>query len=195
VAAILAAPSAASAGGLFVPGYGPQAQPRAGAFVAKADDASALYYNPAGLAWQKGTSLSLGMNFIDFDQSYQRSGEYETPEDGDPLPWTGQPFEKVDDASTPAVGFGGFQGIPLIGVVTDLGGRIPLPMVFGIGMIADHGYPERKYQADYQPDDPDTPPPPQRYDIIEQDVSAAFQGWPGPSPRRLRRAGTSGRSR
>jgi long-chain fatty acid transport protein len=172
--AAAALPASARAGGLFVPGYGPQAQPRAGAFVAKADDASALYYNPAGLAWQKGTSLSLGMNFIDFQQRYQRSGSYETPEDGDPLPWTGQPFEEVNDASTPAVGFGGFQGIPLIGVVTDLGGRIPLPMVFGIGMIADHGFPEREYQEDYVPDDPDSPPPPQRYDIIEQDVSAAF---------------------
>ena len=88
VAAILAAPVAASAGGLFVPGYGSQAQPRAGAFVAKADDASALYYNPAGLAWQKGTSLHLGMNFIDFDQTYQRAGVYETPEEEGPLPWT-----------------------------------------------------------------------------------------------------------
>ncbi len=172
VAAALATPGVAIAGGLFVPGYGSQAQPRAGAFVAKADDASALYYNPAGLAWQKGTSLHLGMNFIDFDQTYQRSGAYETPEDGDALPWTGQPFEEVNDASTPAVGFGGFQGIPLIGVVTDLGGRTPL--VFGIGMIADHGFPEREYQEGYQPDDPDSPPPPQRYDIIEQDVSAAF---------------------
>jgi len=172
VAAVLAASGAARAGGLFVPGYGPQAQPRAGAFVAKADDASALYYNPAGLAWQKGTSLALGMNFVDFEQSFKRAGSYETPETGDPVPWTGQEYEEVKNDSTPAVGFGGFQGIPLIGLVTDLGGRTPL--VFGVGMIADHGYPERKYQADYQPDDPDTPPPPQRYDIIEQDVSAAF---------------------
>lgn len=171
-AAAVAAPGAASAGGLFVPGYGSQAQPRAGAFVAKADDASALYYNPAGMAWQSGTSLHLGMNFIDFDQSFQRAGVYETPEDGEPLAWTGQPYAEVSDASTPAVGFGGFQGIPLFGLVTDLGGRTPL--VFGIGMIADHGFPEREYQEDYMPDDPDTPPPPQRYDIIEQDVSAAF---------------------
>jgi long-subunit fatty acid transport protein len=41
-------------------------------------------------------------------------------------------------------------------------------------MIADHGFPEREYQEDFMPDDPDTAPPPQRYDIIEQDVSAAF---------------------
>lgn len=172
VAAVVAVPGAASAGGLFVPGYGSQAQPRAGAFVAKADDASALYYNPAGMAWMVGTSLGLGMNFVDFEQRFKRAGVYETPETGGDLPWTGQEYEEVDNDSTPAVGFAGFQGIPLIGVVTDLGGRTPL--VFGIGMIADHGYPERKYQKDYMPDDPDTPPPPQRYDIIEQDVSAAF---------------------
>jgi long-chain fatty acid transport protein len=172
VAAVVAVPGAASAGGLFVPGYGNQAQPRAGAFVAKADDGSALYYNPAGMAWQKGTSLTVGMNFIDFEQSFTRAGSYETPEQGGNLPWTGDPYEKVENNSTPAVGFGAFQGIPLIGVVTDLGGKTPL--VFGIGMIADHGYPERKYQNTYMPDDPDTPPPPQRYDVIEQDVSAAF---------------------
>ena len=174
VAAALATPGVAIAGGLFVPGYGSQAQPRAGAFVAKADDPSALYYNPAGLAWQKGTSLHLGMNFIDFDQRYQRTGNYEMPEEGDTLPWTGDPYPEVNDNSTPAVGVGGFQGIPLFGVATDLGGRIPLPLVFGVGLIADHGFPEREYQEGYLPDDPDTAPPPQRYDIIEQDVSAAF---------------------
>jgi long-subunit fatty acid transport protein len=174
LAAILTAPALASAGGLFVPGYGSQAQPRAGAFVAKADDPSALYYNPAGRARQKGTSLHLGMNFIDFDQTYQRTGNYEMPEEGDTLPWTGDPYAEVSDNSTPAVGVGGFQGIPLFGVATDLGGRIPLPLVFGVGLIADHGFPEREYQEGYLPDDPDTAPPPQRYDIIEQDVSAAF---------------------
>jgi long-subunit fatty acid transport protein len=169
----LAAATGAHAGGLFVPGYGSQAQPRAGAFVAKADDPSALYYNPAGLAKQKGTSLHLGMNFIAFNQDFQRTGSYEAPEgQAEPAPWTGDPYPAVRNESTPAVGFGRFQGIPLFGLATDLGGASPL--VFGIGLIADHGYPERKISGDYQFEDPDRPPPPQRYDIVEQDVSAAF---------------------
>jgi long-chain fatty acid transport protein len=167
----LAAPGA-RAGGLFVPGYGSQAQPRAGAFVAKADDPSALYYNPAGLAGQRGTSIHLGFNFVAFNQTYQRAGVYEAPEEGEPPPWTGDPYPEVKNESTPAIGFGRFQGIPLLGVATDLG--LDLPVVFGVGVIADHGYPERKISEDYQFEDPNRPPPPQRYDIIEQDVSAAF---------------------
>lgn len=168
----LAAAGGARAGGLFIPGYGSQAQPRAGAFVAKADDPSALYYNPAGLAKQKGTSIHLGFNLVDFDQTYQRTGSYEAPEEGESPSWVGQPYAEVSDNSKPAVGIGGFQGIPLFAVATDLGGASPV--VFGIGLIADHGFPEREYSEDYQFEDPDVPPPPQRYDIINQDVSAAF---------------------
>jgi len=172
VLAALTAPAAsARAGGLFIPGYGSQAQPRAGAFVAKADDPSALYYNPAGLAKQKGTSIHLGFNFVDFDQTFRRAGAYEQPEEGAPPPWTGQPYPEVSDNSKPALGFGGFQGIPLFGVATDLGGKTPF--VFGIGLIAEHSFPEREYAEGYQFEGPE-PPPPQRYDIISADVSAAF---------------------
>jgi long-subunit fatty acid transport protein len=162
----------ARAGGLFVPGYGSQAQPRAGAFVAKADDPSALYYNPAGLAKQKGTAIHLGFNFIAFNQTYQRAGAYEVPDEGEPPPWAGDPYPEVSNEASPAIGVGRFQGIPLFGVATDLGGVSPV--VFGVGLIADHGYPERTIEDDYQFEDPDRPPPPQRYDIIDQDVSAAF---------------------
>lgn len=169
-------PSAALAGGLFVPGYGSQGQPRAGAFVAKADDASALYYNPAGLAKQRGTSIHLGFNLIDFDQSFQRTGVYEQPGMGAAPDYVGDPYPEVADNSSPALGIGGFQGIPTFGVVTDLGGRSPV--VIGIGLIAEHGFPEREYGESYLADngfsDPDRAPPPGRYDILEQDVSAAF---------------------
>jgi long-chain fatty acid transport protein len=176
LALVIAAPSG-RAGGLVVPGYGSQAQPRAGAFVAKADDGSALYYNPAGLAKQRGTSIHLGFNLVDFDQTFTRDGAYEEPEDpADSPSYTGQPYATVSDNSSPALGIGGFQGIPLLAVVTDLGGRTPL--VFGVGLIAEHGFPEREYGEEYLSSgsfsDPDVAPPPGRYDILEQDVSAAF---------------------
>lgn len=173
--AVLASAPSVHGGGLVVPGYGSQAQPRAGAFVAKADDASALYYNPAGLAKQKGTSVHLGFNLIDFDQTYQRAGTYEPAGDSDmgpTHPYTGQEFAEVSDNSTPALGVGGFQGIPTFGVVSDLGGATPL--TFAIGLIAEHGFPEREYGEDYAFEDPDVAPPPNRYDILEQDVSVAF---------------------
>lgn len=175
--AVLASGPSAFAGGLVVPGYGSQGQPRAGAFVAKADDGSALYYNPAGLAKQKGTSIHLGMNFIDFSQKYKRTGSYEAPgatDMGNAHSYTGDSYEQVSDNSTPAVGFGGFQGIPTFAVVSDLGGRSPV--VIAIGLIAEHGFPEREYAEDYIENgfESDTAPPPNRYDILEQDVSVAF---------------------
>ncbi|HUS65694.1 MAG TPA: outer membrane protein transport protein [Kofleriaceae bacterium] len=176
---LASAPSAALAGGLYVPGYGSQGQPRAGAFVAKADDGSALYYNPAGLAKQRGTSIHLGFNFIDFDQKFQRAGVYEDWDPGNggtPPDYIGEPFAAQEDNATPAVGFGGFQGIPTFAVVSDLGGKSPV--VLAIGLIAEHGFPEREYGEAYLADgsfsDPSVAPPPGRYDILEQDVSAAF---------------------
>lgn len=42
--------SSAFAGGMFLPFRGARATGRAGAFTAGVDDASALYYNPAGMA-------------------------------------------------------------------------------------------------------------------------------------------------
>ena len=51
---------------MVLPGYGSAAQPRAGAFVAKADDPSAVHHNPAGLAKQRGTVVQIGFNLVSF---------------------------------------------------------------------------------------------------------------------------------
>jgi len=51
----------ASAAGLFTPDTGIVAMGRGGAFVATADDNSALYYNPAGLWQMKGLQVRGGM--------------------------------------------------------------------------------------------------------------------------------------
>ena len=70
-------PATAVGGGIFVPGTGPQAQGRAGACVAKADDPSALYHNPAGFSKMVGTVIYMGTNFVDYDIEFQRFGRYE----------------------------------------------------------------------------------------------------------------------
>ncbi len=162
----------AHAGGLYLPGYGSQAQPRAGAFTAKADDPTALFHNPAGLAKQAGTAIHLGFNFVDFSQAFTRDGAYEV----DPLgahPWEGQTYAEVTNQAKPSLGLGSIAAIPLLGVTSDLG--LDLPMVFGVGFIAAHGYPFRDLGTDYIFEDPNTPPPITRYDIIEQEaVSAHF---------------------
>jgi len=51
VAAMFAETSTANAGGFYLLDRGVRANGRAGAFVAGADDPSAITYNPAGLAW------------------------------------------------------------------------------------------------------------------------------------------------
>lgn len=53
----LAVAAGARAAGIDTPDQGAQAMARGGAFAAKADDPSAIYYNPAGLAKLRGWNL------------------------------------------------------------------------------------------------------------------------------------------
>ncbi len=70
-------PATALAAGFEVPDLGAQASGRAGAFTALADDPTAIAYNPAGLAFQKGANLllegSLAWNAVSFRR---REGPY-----------------------------------------------------------------------------------------------------------------------
>jgi long-chain fatty acid transport protein len=59
VASLVWSPSALG-GGLEVPMQGARAAGQADAFVAQADDPSAIHYNPAGLTQLKGTQISIG---------------------------------------------------------------------------------------------------------------------------------------
>lgn len=163
--ALLAAPATARAGGIVLPGLGPQAQARAGAFTAKADDPSALFHNPAGFAKQKGLVVYLGFNLLDYSMEFQRAGTYDAT--GEDLPFEGQPFPVTEDTSSPAVGLGPFQTTPLLAISSDLGGDLPLRV--GFGVYAPHSYPDRAYDTDYVFEaDPNQAPPPGRYDIFEQ---------------------------
>ncbi len=171
VAALLFSPATASAGGLFVPGLGPQAQARAGAFVAKADDPTALFHNPAGFVKQTGTVVYIGANLLDFKLRYHRAGVYDAT--GENLAFEGQPYAWAEDESSPALGIGPLQAIPLIAVSTDFG--LKLPVRFGIGFYAPHAYPEREFSPDYEFEaDPNEAPPPQRYDMMKQEALVAL---------------------
>jgi long-chain fatty acid transport protein len=57
------------ASGTLVEEQGSRASAQGGAFVARADDASALFYNPAGLAFQQ-TSFMSGFSFINSHMKY-----------------------------------------------------------------------------------------------------------------------------
>ena len=56
--------AAAFAGGFQVNEHGAKGMGMSGAFVAQANDGSAIFYNPAGLAFQKGFCVLLGGTFI-----------------------------------------------------------------------------------------------------------------------------------
>jgi hypothetical protein len=68
-------PASLNAGAVMVPGFGARAMGMGGAFVAVADDATAVYWNPAGLAQlskaefalSASTGISLGMYDNDLD--------------------------------------------------------------------------------------------------------------------------------
>jgi long-chain fatty acid transport protein len=160
----------AAAGGLFVPGTGPQAQGRAGAFVAKADDPSALFHNPAGFAKMDGWVVQIGVNFVDYDLTYSRAGVYEEPANVD-LPWAGQAYDPVEDESSPEIGVGGFQAVPLIAVSGDVGVD---NLRIGFGVYAPQAFPNRDFAPDYEFEDPNTPPPAQRYDMMSTSASTVL---------------------
>jgi len=161
--------STVHAGGIYVPGAGPQAQARAGAFVAKADDPSAIFHNPAGFAKGVGTVILIGANLLDLSLEFTRSGGYESPVQDD---GGSNPYPTVSDDSKPIIGIGGIQAIPILAVTTDLG--LDLPGVrFAAGLYAPHGYPQRDFGR-YDFEDPNRNPPPNRYDTQKQEVGAAF---------------------
>jgi long-chain fatty acid transport protein len=113
-AALAVLPDAALAAGLEVPDNGAQALGRGGAFTAKADDPTALQYNLAGLAAQRGTRVLADAKLSLGTFSFQRAGNY--PDDPrDPrTPWGGRPFPRVVDSARPLP-------VPFLAVASDLG--------------------------------------------------------------------------
>ena len=167
--AILCVPSIAGAGGLFLPGAGAVSAGRAGAAIASTDDGEALAVNPAGLAKAKGTTITLAASIISYAMEFTRRGTYNAVEAED-YPYEGQKFGTVTDASAPKLGFGSYQPVPVIAVVTDLGGAIP-GLHLALGLYAPNAYPFRDMSNGYKfnGSNPGTPPPPSRYDILKQD--------------------------
>lgn len=100
-AALLCASSTAYAGGFDIPDNGAQALGRGAAFVAKADDSTAIYYNPAGLARQRGTRVYAGGNLYLHSFEFQRSGSFPDDPNDPATPWGQRPFPVVNNAAGP----------------------------------------------------------------------------------------------
>jgi long-chain fatty acid transport protein len=73
VAALSLAPATAWAGGFEIADQGPRGAGRAGAFTVRADDPSAVDYNPAGLARMRGTRVYLANRFTYGNEEYKRA--------------------------------------------------------------------------------------------------------------------------
>src|SRR5271169_3823767 len=71
LALVAVAPRTADAAGLYFSDRGVRPMGRAGAFVAGADDAGAVWYNPAGLA-DAGSSLLMDFAWLRFSVAYTR---------------------------------------------------------------------------------------------------------------------------
>lgn len=80
--ALVALPSLARAGGMFIPGRGARPLGRAGSFVAGADDAQAMAYNPAGLADIDGFSALLDAGIVLQRVHYDRVDSGNNPQPG-----------------------------------------------------------------------------------------------------------------
>ncbi|MGN6108623.1 MAG: OmpP1/FadL family transporter [Kofleriaceae bacterium] len=169
---VVAVPTA-SAGGLFLPGSGAVSTSRAGAAVASTEDGEALSINPAGLAKTHGTTITIAASLIQYSMQFTRRGTY------DDIPsevhaYEGTPFATVENKPKPPLGIGSFQPIPVVAIVSDLGGKVP-GLHVAAGLYAPSGYPFRDMSNGYKfNEDTTLPPPPSRYDVLQQESQVLF---------------------
>jgi long-chain fatty acid transport protein len=187
LAALLSA-GPAFAGGFDVPDNGTEALGRGGAFVAKADDGTALYYNPAGMARQEGTRLTIDANLVIHDMAFTRAGVYDDPVNGN-TPYGGQPFVTIHDADR-------IFFAPFLAASTDLGGKLKRWRIgfgiFGPSSIGQHNYGVPPAAAGATDDPPATQvlasglgaPAASRYDLTKTDllialptIAGSFKPW------------------
>ncbi len=165
---LLASTGLASAGGLFLPGSGAVSTSRAGAAIVSADDGEALSLNPAGLAKARGTTITISAAIISYAMEFTRTGSYDAIDDAE-LPYEGSTYPTIKNKADAPFGIGSFQPVPVVAVVTDLGGRLD-NVRLALGLYAPNAYPFRDMSNGYQFNgDPNAPPPPTRYDIYKQE--------------------------
>ena len=105
--------SPARAGGFETPDNGTEALGRGGAFTAKASDGTALQYNVAGLAGQRGTRILFDGKISINDYTFTRAGTYPGTTSAQ-QPWANAFFPTVKNQGGPFFA-------PFIAVSTDFG--------------------------------------------------------------------------
>jgi long-subunit fatty acid transport protein len=153
-------PQLAYAGGFEVPDNGTEALGRGAAFTAKADDITALQYNIAGLAGQRGWRLMVDQHLIWSPYEFTRSGTYADAYSPS-TPWGGQQFPTVRDKSGPFYA-------PFVGASTDFGKL--RRWTFALGVFCPPSQAVRTYGDKLA----NGWPSPQRYDITQADLLLVF---------------------
>ena len=138
VLVLTAASPAAADTGYFAGTEGARPAGRAGAFVAKADDVSALMVNPAGLAALDGTRVQVGNRFSYNFYAYHRAGTLDWGRATDGIApratfstsYNQEPWQLLD---------------PLVGITTDFGLE---DWGFGISIQAPAGTAKERFPVD-----------------------------------------------
>ncbi len=168
MAAVVMSAGTAWASGLEAGTNGSQATARGGAFVAKADDATAIEHNPAGLARLRGFHLSFDSNFVAVNSSFQRAGNYPdvcppgTTVGCVPAPFRGQPFPKVENGY-------GLSWVPQIAMAYGFGRVAVAAGIFGPSSPRGVLFPDTVTTANGT-----QAPSPGRYDLLGSDLFVAF---------------------
>lgn len=116
------AKQSARADAFRIPYQGAAAAGQGDAFAAQADDASALYYNPAGLTQLKGFNAYVGVNLVGGGTQFknQSGKEYHADFGGD-------------------VGFPPPSNLYLVGKLSDLGFHTLDRLTLGVGLTSNYG--------------------------------------------------------
>lgn len=159
-AALVVCPSIVKAGGFDeLPDQGAEALGRGAAFTAKADDTTAIYWNVAGLARQRGTKLAINAN-VHFNTFYfARAGQYADDSADPTTPWGGEPYPLVQDKNKSFL-------LPMISVSSDFG--LSERLTFGLGVFGPAAT-GRTFPIGLE-----GKPAPSRYDFVQSSSSVLF---------------------
>ena len=161
VLAIIVYAPAARAGGFEVPDNGTEALGRGGAFTAKASDGTALTYNVAGLARQRGTRFLIDGKISINNYSFVRDGVYPGALDAN-APWQDQFFAAAGLVKNQ----GGPFFAPFIAVSTDFGYFDDLTVAAGVFGPSGAGNPTYPIGVP-APNGQGGWPSPARYDVAQ----------------------------
>ncbi len=167
LAALAADPSDAYANGFTIPDNGTKSVGRGGGYMLGATGPEVIYYNPALLTRLKGFHLTLDVNLLNLDATFQRSGTYPTPPEGTP---EGQsvPYPSVSNTYEGPLGVGLFPA-PMIFLSHDFGLK---DFTFGLAAYGPSAVGSRSFGLDANT--PGDGLSPSRYILSESTILQIF---------------------